>query len=388
MKPYNVIKSIKGGENNYMKYSLASNAMSSLHIAIEHFKVFFYKSSGLSQSVIDENIKISLTFLENAIELLLKTILVVEDETSIYVEPNSKAIKRAKSKKHTKESLSDILIKTENVKTITYTETVEKYNNLFHKSNKLYHILHSLGERRNQITHFGIEILKYDEILVLFFNVFDVIYNYLYPQLIELEDIGEYFTSDEYIVETIHGNKRLFDEKFIYNNIVDFLDELLGDCRDYFCSARAKNPDTKIDEFKNLFLAATTDRKFINMCNYYNVDVDLSACKYDNDYNIGFVVNHQEYDCMFSHYSPYFNATIFLNEARNIIFLVLHEKGEMYIYNKDVSYPGSEIPEKDEQWIMDMKQGFCKKVNLSKRNIIKVFDSLLSNIRKNMPEQL
>lgn len=368
-----------------MKYSLASNAMSSLHIAIEHFKVFFYKRSGLSQSIVDENIKISLTFLENAIELLLKTILVVGDETSIYVEPNSKAIKRAKSKKSTKESLSDILIKTENVKTITYTETVEKYNNLFHKSNKLYHILHSLGEKRNQITHFGIEILKYDEILVLFFNVFDVIYNYLYPQLIELEDIGEYFTSDEYIVETIHGNKRLFDEKFIYNNIVDFLDELLGDCRDYFCSARAKNPDTKIDEFKNLFLSATTDRKFMNMCRYYNVGVDLSACKCDdNDYNIGFIVNYQEYDCMFSHYSPYFNATIFLNEAGNIIFLVLHEKGEMYIYSKDVSYPGSESPEKDEQWIMDMKQGFCKKVNLSKRNIIKVFDSLLSNIRKNM----
>ena len=127
----------------------------------------------------------------------------------------------------------------------------------------------------------------------------------------------------------------------------------------------------------------------MNMCRYYNVGVDLSACKYDdNDYNIGFIVNHQEYDCMFSHYSPYFNATIFLNEAGTIIFLVLHEKGEMYIYSKNVSYPGSESPEKDEQWIMDMKQGFCKKVNLSKRNIIKVFDSLLFNIRKNMPEQL
>ena len=122
---FNIKRSIKGGKNNYMKYSLASNAMSSLHIAIEHFKVFFYKRSGLSQSIVDENIKISLTFLENAIELLLKTILVVGDETSIYVEPNSKAIKRAKSKKSTKESLSDILIKTENVKTITYTETLE-----------------------------------------------------------------------------------------------------------------------------------------------------------------------------------------------------------------------------------------------------------------------
>ena len=94
-----------------MKYSLAENAASSLHIALEHFKAFYYNSDEIPMSILDENIKISLSFLENAIELLLKTVLVVDDETSIYVEPNCKTIKKAMKKRSKQIALSDVLIK-------------------------------------------------------------------------------------------------------------------------------------------------------------------------------------------------------------------------------------------------------------------------------------
>lgn len=359
-----------------MRYTLAENAASSLHIALKHFKVFYYNSDKLPQSMLDENIKISLTFLENAIELLIKTILIASDETSIYVEPNSKAIRKAKSQNISNMSLHNILIRKGNIKTITYTEALEKYNSKFHKSKKLYNILHTLGERRNQITHFGIELLKYDEILILFFNVFDVIYNYLYPQLIELEDIGEYFTSDEFLVNTVHGIKNLFDEDFVYNNIVDFLDELLGDCREYFCSIRANNPDTKICVFKGLFQSAINDKKFQSLCNYYKIKVDFSMCKFnDNYYSIDFKINENELGHFYSEYSPYYNATVFSDDAGYILFIILHEKDEMYLYYKPAVYSSYDEPEDEERWISDMENGYCERVKLSKRNILRIFET-------------
>lgn len=60
------------------------------------------------------------------------------------------------------------------------------------------------------------------ELTIGIINVFDVIYNYLYPQLIGLDGIDIYFKSDDWIVDTVHGKKFLFDDKFIYNNIVYF----------------------------------------------------------------------------------------------------------------------------------------------------------------------
>lgn len=365
-----------------MRYTLAENAASSLYISLEYFKIFNYNSDKLPQSVLDENIKISLTFLENAIELLLKTILIVDDETSIYVEPNSRAIKKAKAKKTSDISIHDILIRQGNIKTITYTEALEKYNDQYHKSKKLYNILHTLGERRNQITHLGIEVLNYDEILVLFFNVFDVIYNYLYPQLIELEGIGDYFTSDDFLVNTVHGIRNLLDKNFVYNNIVDFFDELLGDCREYFCSMRANNPDTKICIFKELFQNVINDKKFQSLCNYYKIEVDFSMCNFnDNNYLIAFKINDKELEHFYSVYSPYYNATIFSDDAGYILFIVLHEKDEMYLYHKTAIYSSYDEPEDEERWVSDLENGYCKKMNLSKRNILKFFETKLKNLK-------
>lgn len=95
----------------------------------------------------------------------------------------------------------------------------------------------NLGAYRNRFTHFGIEFSSYDEILRIIINTFDIIYNYLYPQLTELDEIGDYFTSDYLIVDTLHGSKYLFDEDMIYNNVLDFLDELLSDGNRYLVTA-------------------------------------------------------------------------------------------------------------------------------------------------------
>lgn len=81
-----------------MRFTLQQNVISSLHIAIENFKDFYYsdRSKNLNKSERNEKIKIALVFLENSIELLLKSVLVENEETSIYEDPDSKYIQDAK----------------------------------------------------------------------------------------------------------------------------------------------------------------------------------------------------------------------------------------------------------------------------------------------------
>ncbi len=81
-----------------MVYTLAGNAVSSLNIAIEYFKKLYYHDEKYLPSEVDEAFKICITFLENALELLLKTILAEDDPLSIYVHPESRAIQIALSK--------------------------------------------------------------------------------------------------------------------------------------------------------------------------------------------------------------------------------------------------------------------------------------------------
>ena len=329
-----------------MKYTLAQNAISSLSIAIDNFKKFYYHEEEYKMSEIDEAKKICIVFLENAVELMLKTILISDDPVSIYKEPNSRAIKNALSKVTDSLKLEDILISEGKFQTIKYIETIEKYNNLFHKSKKVHQVLNSLGQKRNEITHFGIdESDDLGELTIQMLNTFDIIYNYLYPQLIDLDDIDIYFKSDDLVVDTVHGKKFLFDDDFVYNNIVDFLDELMESSKEYVCAVRAQNPSSKIGEFKEI--------------------------KQESEYLVS----------IFSCYSPFFNVTAFCGECGEIYFIVVHDDYDLYIYKDDsVVWPQYNEPELDYQWIKDCDNGLCEKYNLSKRNLLLAFENVLQRI--------
>ncbi len=121
------------------------------------------------------------------------------------------------------------------------------------------------------------------------------------------------------------------------------------------------------------------DKKFQKLCEYYRIKIDFSMCEFDdNCYSINFKINNKD-RYIYSWYSPYYNATIFSNDNGDIDFIVLHDKGEMYIYYDSVSYPEHDEPEIEEQWIDDMKNGYCEKVKLSKRNILKAFKLIFNN---------
>lgn len=362
-----------------LKYTLSQNAISSLHIAIQHFKSFYYTkySNKLSQSEVDEEIKISLVFLENSIELLLKAILVSIDETCIYKCPESKRIKRAQSCVNNENTLADVLLQDGNFQTIDYHEIVDKYIELTGEtSEKFEKVLKQLSNARNSITHFGLEIASYDEIILLFFNTFDIIYNYLYERLCALDNIDNYFTSDDLIVNTIHGSKFLFSEDFVYNNIYDFLDELLMDNNEYVFELRASNTRTKISQFSNLFAETVKDRKFENLLERYDAKTDLNELNIlKHQYSFSLEISKEMSFDILTRYSPFYNATIFMDDCGQIIFIVLHDENIFYLYNSDIVYPPMDEREKDAQWIEDEKNNLCMKYNLSKRNLIKAFES-------------
>lgn len=366
-----------------MKYTLAQNAISSLSIAIDNFKKFYYHEEEYKMSEIDEAKKICIVFLENAVELMLKTILISDDPVSIYKEPNSRAIKNALSKVTDSLKLEDILISEGKFQTIKYIETIEKYNNLFHKSKKVHQVLNSLGQKRNEITHFGIdESDDLGELTIQMLNTFDVIYNYLYPQLIDLDDIDIYFKSDDLVVDTVHGKKFLFDDDFVYNNIVDFLDELMESSKEYVCAVRAQNPSSKIGEFKEIMEILLKDKKYIEMQKENQIDINFSVCNFDGNEYILEINQESEYlESIFSCYSPFFNVTAFCGECGEIYFIVVHDDHDLYIYKDDsVVWPQYNEPELDYQWIKDCDNGLCEKYNLSKRNLLLAFENVLQRI--------
>lgn len=363
-----------------MKYTLAQNAASSLSIAIESFKKFYYFSDKYSQSELDEAIKICIIFLENSIELMLKDILVSDDPLSIYEQPNSKVIQNALTKVTSSSKLEDILISEGNFRTIKYIETVQKYNEKFHNSEKVFRVLNILGERRNAITHFGIDGTNtLDELIISILNAFDIIYNYLYPQLIELDDIGDYFTSDDLVVDTIHGAKPLFDDNYIYNNIVDFLDELMETSKEYACSLRASNVKSKIFEFTELMNILIEDQKFNQMLERNNAIINFTTCDFkNNNFYFEVIKDSEEWDNIGSCYSPYHNVTAFCGECGKIYFLIVHDKHELYVYNHniDIIWPQPDEAEPDNIWLTNCADGACKKFNLSKRNLMYAFESI------------
>lgn len=366
-----------------MRFTLPQNAISSLHIAIENFKDFYYSDRAQRLDITEHNekIKIALVFLENSIELLLKSVLVTIDETCIYKEPQSRRIRNAQTLVNDENTLADILLRESNFQTIDYHEVIEKYTESREQTTeKVKNVLLSLSNIRNAVTHFGIEIVNYDEIVLTFVNTFDVIYNYLYEDFIAIDDIGEYFTSDDLVVKTIHGNKWLVAEDGTYNNIFDFLDELLIDHNDYIFALRANNSKTKISEFKRLMLDVISDKKFDWLQRTHNATISLKADDIvNNDFSFD-IGKSRESIRVISRYSPYYNATIFENDGGEILFIVLHNESTIYVYNNDVIYPSITDSEKDRQWIEDESNGDCVKYNLSKRNLIKAFNDIFERI--------
>lgn len=360
-----------------MKYTLTQNALSSLSIAIEKFKSIYYESNEIEESKFDENLKICAIFLENSIELLVKAILAHNDPESIYDKPqNSPNIQEAKREVYKDNKLEDILIYIDNIKTITYKCAITKVCDNICKSEKAKKILLNLGYIRNAITHFGI-VGKDEEYIITFIEVFDVIYNYLFSKIIEIDEISDYFTDDDFLVKTVHGVKPLFDRNYIYDNIIDFLDELLQEGRGWCYEVRVKNPDYKINKFLSIYSDLVNSEKFKEMLKNYGANF-----QYESD-NIDIEIKNDNgfFDYLLATYSPFYNYTCFKGEYGNIYFVVEHSQDKILVYNDYMEMPEYNKPEFEElQWKAHIDDGICTEYELNEENLKLAFENILKNM--------
>lgn len=351
-----------------MKYPIRENAMSSLDIAIRHFKLFFFNKC-LSPGELQDHVKISIIMLQNSIELFLKSVLIINNPESIYRKPNSAIIRQTKEmveKSVNGSKLEDFLLQhAEDLQTIGYWDALKKYDEKYPMNKRANDILGKLGVFRNAITHYGIDFSnRFDDLLCCFTESFDVIYNHLYPQLISLDDVGDFFTEDDMYVATPHGMKPLFDENFIYNNIVDFLDELEEITQDYVRKVCCSNPKRRIKDFIKLLNSIIASNDFQSFLCKNNLKIELN--EEDCSCNM-----YLESDGLISisHYSTYHNATIIMDDAGFILFSVEHTENKLYVYDTPQYYPSIDKAENYYQWRTDANNEYCKCIELNYDNL-------------------
>lgn len=362
-----------------MKYTILENAIISLDIAVSNFRMFYYNEKYIQKSKYYEHMKISMLFLENAIELLLKSILIKDDKSCIYKEEDKNKIfynVSLEMSSRNKIKLEDILISNTHIQTLSYGQTLNLYCNRYNNSEKLRKILRKLGNFRNSITHFGIHTSDVN-IICCFIETFDVIYNYLYPQLISLDDDANYyFNSYDIFVKTPHGIKYLIDKEGKYQSFIDFLDELLVDCTQNYIMTICSDCKSR-----NI-------HKFLSICNKLVLDKEIINLTSPNDIYFDFFDNSEFYSIhnnnellLYPYYSSFYNASIYTT-GYEIIFIVEHYSNKIYQYLESVNYPCLDEAENDKQWLSDKEKGYCIDVDLNEINLKSILLNWLTSTLK------
>lgn len=361
-----------------MRFTILENAINSLDIAIENFKLFYYgDEESLSPYLEKKYKKVSLVFLENAIELLLKSIIIEKTQNNLSIflhtdkEPYKGIIDEARElSEKTGGKLEDCLLKNTNMQTITYTKSLSYYDEMFKANKKVSGVLKKLGYYRNAITHFGIDFSENpDELLCCFIETFDVIYNYLYPQLIELDEEASYYFEDcdeNYLVETPDGIKFFFGEDGEYNNFFDFCHELLRDLSQVnLMESCRKNPNKNIQVYHNICKELINTSQYIGYFETSNLNLTLDE---ETRWLECEVQGYHEDAHLFPVYSSYYNATIYFDES-SVAIIIPHYENKIYSYVKESNYPCLDEAENDKQWIEDLEKGNCMVQTLSTENL-------------------
>lgn len=262
------------------------------------------------------------------------------------------------------------------MKTITYTQSVRYYEELFEVNEKVRGVLEKLGNYRNAITHLGIDFTeKPDELLCCFTETFDVIFNNLYPELLELDEEASYYFEDcdeDFMVRTPEGVDSLVGEEGYYNNCFDFTHELLTDLsQKIIMNLCSKNSDKRILKF---FKTCEKIRSHTDYMEYFkenNLDIQKEGntewllCEYENGTETTYLAPV---------YSSYYNATIYFDDSQ-VVFIVPHYENKIYHYTETIKYPVLDEPENVRQWEKDLEDGKCRALKLSARNLFEVLKS-------------
>jgi hypothetical protein len=335
-----------------MKIKLLDNAVDSLSMAID----FFYE---WCEEDNDRYLKLTIISFHNAFELLLKSILINENELLIYENLSDKEIleglKIRKQLENTV-SLDEILIKNMNVKTINYSALIKLYCSIFDCNERTKKILEKLGALRNAISHFGID--KSDSFLEVINTIYEsmkIILNVLYPQLLDIHDT------------------------FSYSHIIDALEDFIESGQQYQKELGLKNSDTKMRKFAEIFKQVIIGDTFKVFLEKNKLEMDIRVFDIDSfDFSIEFHNDNGQYIMgMYDYYCGFANTTLFTDESGELYLVVDHASDNFFYYHEECTYNFKN--EDYKQWEKDYKEKKCAKKNLTFNNLKKALEFLLCN---------
>lgn len=326
-----------------MKIKLIDNAVDSIKITMELFE----KYTNCKEEYDNRYLKMTIIFLHNSIELLLKALLIQKDELLIYKDKEQAKMEKAKVELDNSISLDEYLIKDLNVQTIPYSALLDEYVNHYSCNEKVYNVLKLLGSYRNAITHFGID--KSDDV--------DKVMNVIY------ETFAFIIYDLDYKLINVH-------EYFEYYDMRDILEPLYEDgltVQRKFC---CENPNKKIKEFTGMLENVINSVKFKNYIKEKNIKIKEIFTNYDNN-DISYEFYNTEYDLyvqLVTDYKPYSNFTFLEDQDAYISFVVDHYNEIIYLLNEEIE---EYVLYGDEQKLIEeeLKKGNCIKKPLTENNI-------------------
>lgn len=337
-----------------MKLKMIDNAIDSLKLVMEYF--YDYNISNKSEKD-NTRLKLTIIFLHNSIELLLKSILINKNELLIYENlPSNKLDEYNKIKNSSNKTLSldEFLIKKEGIKTINYTKLINTYCNTFDADKKTKIVLFNLGKLRNSVTHFGIDKSDdFEDMLITIYESINIILYVLYEKLVEINDYFE------------------------YSDVIDILEPLVGDWEESIMYSHINiygNKITKITDILNDILFSPKFNTFLE-----TNDITFKTNKKEllnHDIYINF--KHNDTSLNITNYYNPFHKCILLEDIEGVIYFVIDcEKGLFYCYNEDVEYKRD--PELYKQWEIDEKNNKCKKKKFTRENFEEELQKLLNH---------
>jgi hypothetical protein len=299
-----------------MKLKLTDNAIDSLKISMDSFRGWMYADDGFAET---KCLKFTIFFLHNAMELLLKAILIKYDRECIYCKDQDSIIEDAKIQANIfNMTLDEYLIKKTEIKTIGYQELVNIFREQCCYVPKMIDVLTELGNYRNSIAHFGID----DDTNTL--SLINVIYE-TYALILDNSFYSELLELDEY---------------FKYDDVIDNLESWCEDCEEYQREIAINEPQRKLEKFKKILNNAVISQKIMNFTKAYNIDFENHS-KYEN-YDIFFEFNSERGNVEFRiKYDAFYNYSMMIVTfcvRESIVFIVMHEKDKICLYDWKYDY--------------------------------------------------
>lgn len=307
-----------------MLYTLFENARNSLHLAIEFYGYPEYFEHFMVATKEEEcNIKIALIFLENALELLLKAILASDNPSSIFIKIDADSLVPIQRliKSQSDFPFDENSICPEDLRTISYGQTIDLYFAKYGKNNKVKAILTRLGKLRNAITHFGIHTPdEFDDVSNCMLLGFGVIIHYLYPHLVKI---------DEY-----YGK---------YNDILDLVESFF-----FIPNDRSRLAQQKEQQLRAILSSAITSNEFQQFAKMsdYQIFAQYSDKWLDgkDDINFLYVERNNEYvGELCTKYVLLENVTvIYETEGTDILMVFFHDTDELEYFKPNEFHVFSE----------------------------------------------